>query len=53
VPHRVREVAIQREARIAHQRIDAEMQPLDRLAPARRLLECAVELREVQGSAPR
>ena len=43
----VGEIAVKREARVLHQRIDAEMKPFGRLAPLRDLIEGAIELREV------
>src|SRR5215469_11515671 len=47
MPERVGKIAIQRELRILHQAVDAEMKPLGRLAPAGNLLERGFELRQI------
>src|SRR5262245_51221920 len=43
----IRKVAIERERRVLHQRIDAEMNALNWLTPGRSALERPVELRQV------
>ncbi len=43
----VRKIAIEREGRVLHQRIDAEMNALDRFAARRDHVKRGIELREI------
>jgi hypothetical protein len=47
MPDRIGEVAIQREHRVLHQRVDPEMEPLNGFFPSRDAIECGIELRQV------
>src|SRR5262245_49617246 len=45
----IRKVAIEREGRVLHQRVDAEMNAFNRLTARRDRVECRVQLREIFG----